>query len=169
MLGLTGCSMASLAGASDVICCDIAPERFSKAREFGASHVASPRVVEAIISDITKGYGVDVLLEVSGSTDALEQALPLMRLGGTAVLAGAVFPSRTMQLDPERIVRRNLTIRGVHNYSPRNLAAALDFLATAAPRFPLASLVSTWLPLSSAQDAFEAARNGHTYRVGIRP
>ncbi|MBS0210966.1 MAG: zinc-binding dehydrogenase [Planctomycetes bacterium] len=167
MLGLTACAMANLAGASAVICCDVLPERRQKAMAFGASAVASPDNVAEFVTQLTDGHGVDAVLELSGSTDALEQSLPLLRLGGTAVLAGAVFPTRPLTLEPERLVRRNLTLRGVHNYAPRHLEAALRFLA-AAERFPFASLVSSWLPLAHAEQAFQQAHHGHAYRIGVR-
>lgn len=166
-LGLTACAMASLARASAVVCCDVVPERRQKAVAFGASAVAGPENVAEVIMQATGGHGVDALVELSGSTDALEQSLPLVRLGGTAVLAGAVFPTRPLSIEPEWLVRRNLTLRGVHNYAPRHLKAAIEFL-TAAERFPLASLVSTWLPLSASEQAFLEAQRGHAYRVGVR-
>ncbi len=168
MLGLTACVMAHLADAAAVICSDVAEQRRQRALDFGASALAAPENLSAVVADLTSGYGVDVVLELSGSTDALEHALPLVRLGGIVVLAGAVFPSRAMQLEPERIVRRNLTLHGVHNYAPRHLEAAINFLVDATRKYPLATLVSEWMPLAAAEKAFEQARGAQTYRIGIR-
>ena len=167
MLGLTACAMASVADASAVICCDVLPDRRQKAMAFGASAVAGPENVAEVVAQITDGHGVDAMLELSGSTDALEQSLPLVRLGGTAVLAGAVFPSRPISVEPEWLVRRNLTVRGVHNYAPRHLEVAIQFLA-AAEKFPFAALVSEWLPLAASEQAFQQAQHGRGYRVGVR-
>lgn len=168
MLGLTACAMASLAGASAVVCCDIVPERRKKALAFGASAVGGPDEIAELARQATGGHGVDAVVELSGSTDALEKSLPLVRLGGTAVLAGAVFPTRSISIEPQWLVRRNLTLRGVHNYSPPHLQSAIEFL-TAAERFPLASLVSGWFPLPAAERAFEQAEDTHAYRIGVRP
>lgn len=45
------------------------------------------------------------------------------------MLAGAVFPSPAAPVFVERIVRRMLRLNGVHNYSPADLARALEFLS----------------------------------------
>ncbi|HWA97194.1 MAG TPA: alcohol dehydrogenase, partial [Pirellulales bacterium] len=90
------------------------------------------------------------------------------RLGGVCVLAGAVFPGRAVQLEPERVVRSNWTLRGVHNYAPRNLHAAIEFLVEAKKRFAMESLVSKWLPLADADHAFARDASAQHYRIGIR-
>ncbi|HWA99885.1 MAG TPA: alcohol dehydrogenase catalytic domain-containing protein, partial [Pirellulales bacterium] len=68
MLGLTACSMASLDGASAVVCCDLAATRRQRALDFGATAVASPAERASLVADTTRGYGVDAGLELSGST-----------------------------------------------------------------------------------------------------
>jgi hypothetical protein len=49
--------------------------------------------------------------------------------------------------DPERVVRRQLSILGVHNYEPRHLGAALSFLRDTGDRFPWSVLVADPRPL----------------------
>jgi threonine 3-dehydrogenase len=49
-----------------------------------------------------------------------------------AVLAGSVAPDSAVALDPECVVRRQLSIFGVHNYEPRHLSVALRFCGTTA-------------------------------------
>jgi alcohol dehydrogenase len=72
-----------------------------------------------------------------------------------------------MQL--EQIVRRHLSIRGVHNYAPRHLLAAVQFLAEQHRRFPFAELVSEWYSLDDVAQACEVARDPNHVRIGIRP
>jgi hypothetical protein len=40
-----------------------------------------------------------------------------------------VAPAGDVAVDPEQVVRNLTTIVGVHNYEPRHLRAAVDFLA----------------------------------------
>src|SRR5262249_49856991 len=127
MLGLTACAWARAQGAAQVIACDIAPQRLATAKTFGATHTSIPNDLSQTVQDLTAGHGVDVAIELTGSPEAFETFLPLLRIGGTVVLIGAVFPSRPVPLLMEQVVRRCLTLRGMHNYAPRNLQAAIDF------------------------------------------
>ena len=72
-------------------------------------------------------------------------------------------------LGVEGIVRRCLTIRGLHNYGPDDLIAAVDFLERHHGRYPFAELVSAWFPLSDTTGAFTAAADPACIRVGVRP
>ena len=54
-------------------------------------------------------------------SEFLQAGIESLRIGGTLILAGTVLPTPSIALDPEAVVRRLLTIRGVHNYAPRDL------------------------------------------------
>jgi alcohol dehydrogenase len=167
ILGLTACAMARAAGADDVVCCDVQAPRLERAEAFRATRLALPGDLDAVVSRATGGHGVDVAVEVSGAADAVARCLSLVRTGGTVVLVGAVFPTPPVSVAPEQLVRRHLTIRGVHNYAPQHLLAAVQFLAES--REPFAALVADWLPLRSAEEAFRRARSPGVFRVGVRP
>ncbi|OYW28865.1 MAG: alcohol dehydrogenase, partial [Chthoniobacter sp. 12-60-6] len=111
----------------------------------------------------------DAVLELSGSTAAIDSAWPLVRIGGTIVLVGSVFPGPPVSVLPEQVVRRQWTIRGIHNYQPRHLAVAIDFLTAQQQHYPFAELVSRWLPLSSIAEALELSRQPEMIRIGIMP
>jgi hypothetical protein len=81
---------------------------------------------------------------------------------------GAVYPSRPLAISAEEVVRRHLTICGVHNYHPRDLATALAFLAEAHQRHPFAELVGRAFALEEADTAFAAA-TGKAVRVAVVP
>lgn len=167
MLGLTASAMARSRGAT-VIACDTNAERLERARTFGAAHVASPENLQEAASAVTGRYGVDVVLELTGVPAALENAWPSVRIGGVIVLVGSVFPSRPMPLLLEQVVRRQLTLRGIHNYAPQHLVAALDFFERE-KKYPFEALIADWLPLCDADRAFEVAGRPGTFRVGVRP
>ena len=166
MLGLTACAMAREAGASEVICADPDPDRLARSEAFGASRPTTPGDLKSTVARATSGYGVDVAMELSGSPEAFESGLPLLRIGGTYVLAGAVFPTRPVPLDVEKVVRRQITLRGVHNYAPEDLRRAVRFLESATA-YPFAELVSDWFPLEDVEAAFRKAREPGVFRVGV--
>jgi alcohol dehydrogenase len=168
MLGLTACAMARAGGAQDVICTDLNANRLSLATKFGAPQVANPDTLAATVKDATGGYGVDAILELTGSPTAFEHVLPLARMGAAIALVGAVFPSKPVPLAMETVVRRNLRLLGIHNYAPADLQTAVRFLASN-PQYPFDSLVERWYPLAAADEAFDAARHGTAIRVGVRP
>jgi alcohol dehydrogenase len=135
---------------------------------FGATRTATPGSLAGDVKSITADRGVDAVLELTGSSDATAAALPLLRMGGTMVLAGAVFPTPAVALLPEQVVRRQLSLRGVHNYQSRDLKAALAFLRDH-PHYPFASLVSDWMPLEDADRGFRLAHENGAFRIGVRP
>lgn len=169
LLGLTASAMLRVAGAAAVVCVDVNDSRRARGAEFGATHVVLPDQLAHTAETVTQGHGFDVVLELSGSPSAFETGWPLLRLGGVLILVGSVFPTPPVAISPERIVRRNLTIRGVHNYTPQDLLRAVQFLSAHHRDFPFASLVSAWFPLESAAEAFQLSHDPGQIRVGIRP
>ena len=115
------------------------------------------------------GGGVDLVVEVAGSPSAIPQGMEALRPGGTYVWAGMVHPETTLALTGEEVVRKCLTIRGVHNYAPPDLASALKFLTETQHRFPYRKLVSPPLPLAQLGEAVELARRREWLRVSVRP
>jgi putative phosphonate catabolism associated alcohol dehydrogenase len=169
VLGLTACAMARGAGAAAVIVADPLPAGRDRALRFGATRAVDPAEAEAAVRAATDGRGADAVFELAGAARAVESALGLARVGGTVVLAGTVSPVGSVALDPERAVRRLLTIRGIHNYHPRDLAAALAFLAGPGRAYPWADLVVAEFPLERAEEAFAAAHAAPGVRVAVRP
>ncbi|MFO0907174.1 MAG: alcohol dehydrogenase catalytic domain-containing protein [Isosphaeraceae bacterium] len=168
MLGVTAMAWARTLGAEAVIACDRVADRCDLSRHFGVTQVVSPEELSAVTLEITRGHGVDVILEMTGEPESIEAALPLLRLGGRLVLVGSVAPTRPVSLFPEQVVRRCLTLRGIHNYGPVHLQAALDFLETSSP-FPFESLVSPWQPLNAVDRLVAAPLAPVHLRLGIRP
>ncbi|WP_020471724.1 zinc-binding dehydrogenase [Zavarzinella formosa] len=167
MLGLTACAMLHTAGAR-VLCADPTPSRRELAKQFGAESAVSPEEVSEAAKVLTSGYGFDMAFEFSGAAAAMPAGLAAIRIGGTYVLAGAVFPGPSLPIDPEQFIRRHLRLFGIHNYTPTDLGDALSFLDSH-PEYPFASLVSKWFPLSDVDAAFAHARSPGVLRVGVRP
>ncbi|MGW9113046.1 zinc-binding dehydrogenase [Microbacterium sp. NPDC055683] len=133
MLGLTAAAAVRSRGASEVVVVDPDASRRSLASAFGATALAAPG---------SHTGEVDVAMEFSGATPAATSALAALTIGGRLVLAGAVAPAEPLAIDAERVVRRWLTITGVHNYEPRHLAEAVAFLDETRTRFPWERLVA---------------------------
>lgn len=110
----------------------------------------------------------DVVIEASGH--AVGEALAGVAVGGTVVLVGSVFPAAPVPLEAEDLVRRLVTVTGVHNYSADDLAAAVSFLAGRGRAYPFAEAVGAVRPLLDIDAALtEAAVPGAPLRVGLVP
>lgn len=138
MLGLTALAAATDLGAATVTAVDPSGERREIAEHFGA---------DATVSSASEIEACDVVLEFSGKAAALQAGLRTLDVCGVAVFAGSVAPDGDIAVDPEAVVRRHLTLVGVHNYEPRHLASALDFLRRTRNRFPWTDLVANPVPL----------------------
>jgi alcohol dehydrogenase len=62
-----------------------------------------------------------------------------------------------------------LTLRGVHNYHPRNLAEALDFVVANRTRFPFGELVDGRYSLAQVGQAMADAAALRVLRAAIVP
>ena len=161
MLGLSAIAFVKTKGAAQVSVIEPDDGRSKLAFAFGADHV---------VNDMAKiRERFDVVFDFSGASSAIEQAVSSTDLGGTIVLVGTVAPSPAISIDPEFVVRNLITIIGVHNYHPRDLRAALDFLVTHNGDFPFDQLVEKSFPLVDINNAVEFALAQKPIRVMIKP
>jgi putative phosphonate catabolism associated alcohol dehydrogenase len=177
MLGLTAVAMATELGAH-VVAVDPDPARRELAWDFGADAVSGPGAegVRAAIAVVARGIGradaagaegFAVAFELSGANAAIQSLLEVADLGATIVLAGSVFTAPPLHVSAETIVRRRLTVRGVHDYRPEHLALAVAFLERA-DRAAFMRLVGEVVPFAEAEQAMtRPAVRG--VRIGIRP
>lgn len=173
MLGLTATAMARASGAREVLVADVDPQRLQRAEQFQADAAilvadGSSRL-EEVVERQTQGRGVDIVLEMSGATKAVEQAIEMLGIGGTCALVGSVFPATAARISAEKIVRNLITLRGVHNYAPENLAAAIEFLSQSWQQYPFERLVGPQFALQDTQAAFQAAADPAAFRVAVVP
>lgn len=113
--------------------------------------------------------GVDVVVEMSGARSVLTEGVELLRHGGHYAFCGMVHPdSQLSTLTGETIIRKCLTLRGVHNYTPWNLSEAVQFLEEYKDQLPLESVLSpTTYNLNGIDDAFKEAFTGGHCRVVV--
>ncbi|MFP6765838.1 MAG: alcohol dehydrogenase catalytic domain-containing protein [Planctomycetaceae bacterium] len=174
-LGLSAAAMAVHQAAGDVFLADVNESRLRRAHQLsgcfpvcvGADRDRDP--LRTLITERTHGRGVDLVLEMTGATDAAESGIELLRTGGRLILVGAVFPGRSLELSAEQAVRRLLRIEGVHNYRPDDLQTAISFLAAAPADSPAGNLVEQEFRLTEVNQAFQSALENSPLRVSVRP
>ena len=174
MLGLNLVALAAQAGAGKIFVADVNPRRLELAAAFGAGtciDVGGMREEEIVrmLRDETDGQGIDVAFEVCGDAAAVGLAVEALRIGGRYLLAGLVVPGSDLAIDGNQIVRKCLTLKGIHNYRPDHLGRALHFLEANAPRFPYADLVGRSFALAEINEAVATAGTGDCPRVAVVP
>lgn len=153
LVGLSAAAIASDAGA-EVTVVDPSPARRALAERFGAS----------------AGVGAPAQIVIEASGHAVADAIASADIGGTVVLVGSVFPAEPVPLDAEDIVRRLLTVTGVHNYTGEDLAEAAGFLVGHGRAYPFADAVGAVFPLEEVDAAIAAASDPQApLRVAIDP
>jgi len=173
MLGLSVASLATARAAASVTVVDSRPERLDLLAAAAPQANTVPwsgdeAGLERLLTGVLVTDGADLVVDAGGSVATAQAALRLIATGGTCVLAGTVAPVGNAVFDPERIVRRQATIRGVHNYRPEDLAAAVSHLASPAGA-GLASLAGPVMPLDRIDEALVMAAAGTAVRVVVTP
>lgn len=151
MLGLFACAILEELGAAEIEIRDVHPDRLATALDFGATRavqVGGPDPAPSWDPGEQSEARFDLALELSGAPSSVRACLEALDLGGRLVLAGSVAPGPELSLSPERIVRSWLSIAGVHNYEPRHLQQAVDFLERTAGRFDWSAVIAEPLPLA---------------------
>ena len=112
--------------------------------------------------------GVDAVIEVAGVAALVPEGIRLLRPGGYYCLVGMVHPNSRLDLTGEQIIRKCLTIYGIHNYGPQHLDRAVQFLEQTGDKYPYASLVSAPVPLQHLTDGIKLAKTQQWSRVSVQ-
>jgi len=174
LLGLYGCAIAKARGAKRVIGIDAVADRLDIARKFGAdttfdvSAMGEEELVSAV-RDCCPPDGADIAIEVCGIASVIPSGVRMLRVGGRYVIGGLVNPNANFEIDGNMILKKWITLKGVHNYHPRHLIQALDFVMSNREQFPFAEIVDSKFSLEQLDDAFARAADRSVLRAAIVP
>jgi len=105
------------------------PNQLALAARMGADHVVDSNhsnVVEQV-RKITNGRrGADVVIEAVGTTDTWQQAMGMVRRGGTINLFGGCPSGTHIPLDTTLIHYSEITIKASFHHTPRHIREALE-------------------------------------------
>jgi len=113
-IGLFAILIAKANGAEKIIVLEPCSFKRDIAEEIGADFVYDPadKNIRKKIIKKTEGYGPDVLIEMSGSADALHLGLDVIGNGGSVSLLG--IPTKKVPLDiANKIIFKGITIKGI--------------------------------------------------------
>ncbi|MEI7568836.1 MAG: L-idonate 5-dehydrogenase [Alcaligenaceae bacterium] len=151
--GTIGCMTviaARIAGAAQIIVCDIHDRALNLAQQVGANRgVRIDQITPEQIVDCA-----DVSIEAAGSPAAVQTCLKATRRGGTIVQVGTL--ASDMLFPANQVMSRELNYVGAFRAH-----AAFDWAVQAirTRRADVRALISAQLPLSQSKEAFDLARD----------
>ncbi|HPC93478.1 MAG TPA: alcohol dehydrogenase catalytic domain-containing protein [Sedimentisphaerales bacterium] len=160
-IGLCCLVSARAAGVGACYMTEKIDERVEIARKAGAAWVGNPLredVVAAILQ--RRPLGMDIVYECAGQQETIDQAVDLLKPGGTLLLIGIPREDR-ISLSIDKIRRKEVTIINVRRQN-KCTHEAMDLIASGAARVDF--MVTHRFALEQVQEAFELVAG---YRDGV--
>lgn len=179
LLGLFAVQFCRLSGAYPVIAADLNPARRELALKLGADYAFDPSAPDFVeqVKAVTKGNGVRAIVEVTGVSAAMKQALECASWLGRIALLGCTRVSDCAIDYYQQVHRPGIKLIGAHNFvRPKvesyphhwthqdDCKAILDLIS--AGRIQSASIASRVVPPAAAPEIFDQLCDDPAFPVG---
>jgi len=159
-LGLMILHVAALAGY-ETISLVRHPGQVEAARQLGATHVVQSGIIRKAIEDtraLTPGKrGVDIAIEAVGVPEAWQEAVELVRKGGTVNFFGGCATNTHVSLDTNRLHYNDISLKATFHHTPAFCRKALDLIAGG--RFQASAFITGHAHLYELNRVFEKLMN----------
>lgn len=112
--GTIGLASLLIAKTKDckVIVADLIPSRLKLAKELGADRIVNVREEDlmGVITEFTKEDGASVVIEATGSPQAVEDSIRIVSPAGRIVILG--LTNKSVSISPVELIRKELDFRG---------------------------------------------------------
>ena len=131
--GLASVVALRAAGIRDILVTGLSRDagKLEVALSLGATaviDVEQENMTESVM-DLTRGQGVDIAVDVvPAATEPLVEAVECVRPGGTIVMAGIKGGDRRTSLDTDRVLYKEITLRGVFTQPASAYERAMELL-----------------------------------------
>jgi len=156
MVGAFVIQLLRITGCKTIIAIDLEKDKLALAKQLGADACFTPddALLNKTLMELTNDRGADIAIEVVGVNASIQQAIALLRKGGTLTLLGNLSPQVTVPL--QAIVTRQLRLQGscaINGEYP----AILELIANR--RLNMTSILSAEAPLSEGIMWFDRLYN----------
>jgi len=168
-IGLFAIAVARAAGAARVVASDVSPYRLDLARQMKADVVLDAREGDFVkrCMDLTGGTGLDGVLEMSGSPEAMRDGLDALRSGGRLSLLG--IPKEPFELDWNRLVIfKGVTIHGIIGRRMYDTWYQMDNLLSSG-RLDVRPAITHVMPMERFDEAIALLAAGKAGKVVLVP
>ena len=159
-LGLMILHVAALAGC-ETIAIVRHDGQVEAAKQLGATHVVQTTSIRKAIRDTRaltpNDRGVDVAIEAVGVPEAWEEAVEMVRKGGTVNFFGGCAVGTRITLDTNRIHYSDITLRATFHHTPAICRKALELIASG--RFQAGAFITGHAHLYELNRVFEKLMN----------
>jgi S-(hydroxymethyl)glutathione dehydrogenase/alcohol dehydrogenase len=168
-VGLSAVQGARLAGAAEIIACDVDDAKLELAQRMGATLSVNARAEDAVAAakKRSSGRGADVVIEAAGSAGSLRTSVEAVRPGGEVIWLGKIDVAmdvafRWGALMQEKRIRRS-------SYGDARPARDFPLLARAYldGRLMLDELITRRIRLADINAGFAALKSGQAIRSVI--
>ncbi|MFB7737066.1 S-(hydroxymethyl)mycothiol dehydrogenase [Streptomyces sp. NPDC056112] len=158
---------ARLAGASKIIAVDRDDQKLTWARELGATHTvnATDQNIITAVTELTGGYGADVVIDAVGRPETWKQAFYARDLAGTVVLVGVPTPDMRLDMPLLDFFSRGGSLKSSWYgdcLPERDFPMLVDLYQQG--RLPLDKFVTERIGLDAVEEAFHTMHTGSVLR-----
>ncbi|MFF3500256.1 S-(hydroxymethyl)mycothiol dehydrogenase [Streptomyces sp. NPDC003247] len=158
---------ARLAGASKIIAVDRDDKKLAWAADLGATHTVNAGETDAVasITELTGGFGADVVIDAVGRPETWKQAFYARDLAGTVVLVGVPTPDMTLDMPLLDFFSRGGSLKSSWYgdcLPERDFPMLVDLHLQG--RLPLEKFVSERIALEDVEKAFHTMHAGEVLR-----
>ncbi len=131
-----------------VLAIDPDAKRLELSRELGADFTVDPatRQLPEHINKITSGAGIDTAVLTVTNSHILNDALAYLRDGGEIILFGASEKEGRIEVDFQKIYKRELTIKSSYSAVPETVEKAFNIIT--GKKIKLSPLISDAMPIT---------------------
>jgi L-iditol 2-dehydrogenase len=142
------------------------------AKQLGAAHVVQTGSIRKAIRETRaltpNDRGVDIAIEAVGIPEAWQEAVELVRKGGTVNFFGGCAANTQVTLDTNRIHYNDITLRATFHHTPAICREALALIASG--RFQASAFITGHAHLYELNRVFEKLMNrGSEIKTAIVP
>lgn len=168
-IGLLSVLVAKVAGATNIVVVGRKRHqaRLALAREIGATATIDSETqdLREEIKRFGDGLGADIVIDVTGANQSLDQALDIVRRNGQITEIG--FANAAPDFSLVRLVNKAITLKGVYSHTYRSWERAIQLIASGQvdPR----PLVSGYYSLEDWERAFKDFDSGRAIKTILLP
>ncbi|NIA08008.1 MAG: zinc-binding dehydrogenase, partial [Actinobacteria bacterium] len=175
-MGLCTLIKARIKGAGEIISIDGSDYRLGMAKECAADHTfnigtSSQQERIEFVKNLTDGRGADLIVEASGSAQAIVEALEMLRRGGMYIVAGnALDKGEDVSINAARhFCTKNVRLLGMNNHSHVGHYDSMKLMQKYADRFAFEKIISHRYSIDNAEAGLKKSMEPDSMKVVITP
>jgi len=173
-IGLMYITKAKLLGASKVIAIGKYQNQLEMAKKFKADYLInvskiSMKNIINFVKGITKGRGVDLVINCTGIQSVISDGLEMLRKGGIFLEISAIANSGMIPFSTYKVCTESLRIIGMSNCAYIGFIPALELMKQYSTFFPFEKIVTHKYPLEKIEEAINKSLESESLKVVVVP